>query len=86
MIKVVKFGAQWCTSCKQLDVLLASYGDKISVDSLDVETHAIEARNHAVRSLPTVLLYKDSELYKTVAGAHVLAHTAEHIKELLDAS
>lgn len=68
-MKVLKFGAPWCGSCKGLTMVIEGAKDKITTEIIDIDidednTHAM---SHKVRSVPTMILLND-------AGAEIKRH------------
>ena len=53
---LVKFGATWCSACKQLTPILESIGVPYEEVSIDEEAGMDIAASHNVQSLPTIML------------------------------
>ena len=72
-LAVVDFWAAWCAPCRMiapiLDQLATEYGPKAKVAKLDVDTNQRTASRFGVRSIPTVLFFKDGKLVDQVIGA-----------------
>lgn len=61
-IVLVDFGAAWCAPCKrQLPILeqFAQTNPKIKVVSLDIDDSPITARKYGIRSVPTLIFFKE---------------------------
>lgn len=69
-LKLLKFSAEWCTSCKNLSKKLKETPlDNIEVEEIDVEKDDDIAEKYSIRNLPTcVLLGKDDEVIKRFSG------------------
>ncbi len=71
-ISVVDFGADWCAPCRALDPVLFDLSEtlkgKAEVYRVDVDQHPELAANFNVRSLPTVIIFKDGALREKLIG------------------
>jgi len=55
-MKVIKFGADWCESCKTLTKLLDELNTKVPIESFDIEKDFEYASMCGVRSVPTLIM------------------------------
>ena len=80
-IILVDFWADWCGPCKKMSPILDEVSDefKLPVGKLNVDENPKKSLEYAIRSIPTMVLFKDGLPVHTITGArpkHVL------IKEL----
>jgi thioredoxin 1 len=73
-LAIVDFWAVWCQPCKlvapMVEELAEQYEDRgLRVRKLDVDSNPRVASRFAVRSIPSVLFFKDGELVDRVVGA-----------------
>ena len=70
---LVDFWAEWCGPCKMIAPILeeaaGEYGDKLSVVKLNVDESPNIAQKFGIRSIPTLMLFKDGAVQAQKLGA-----------------
>ncbi len=65
-LAVIEFGATWCGPCRMMapiiDELATAYAGKAFVGKADVEECPDATELYAIRSVPTILFFKNGEL------------------------
>jgi thioredoxin 1 len=72
-LAVVDFWATWCGPCRMIAPILEQLSDefagRVKVTKLDVDANQRTAMRFQVRSIPTLLFFKDGKLVDQVIGA-----------------
>jgi len=69
---IVDFWATWCGPCRQIAPVLDSIAEEheeLSVVKIDIDASPQIAQMYNVMSVPTLMVFRDGEVIKTVTGA-----------------
>jgi thioredoxin 1 len=84
---LVDFWAEWCGPCKMvapvLDELAKEYEGKIKIAKVDVDQNQQVAGNFNIRSIPTLLFFKNGQVVKQLVGAHPKTKLVAEIQEVI---
>ncbi len=84
---LVDFYAPWCGPCKALapvlDGLEKQYDGKINIIKIDVDSNPNLANEYNIRSVPTLLFFKDGNIISTIKGALPKQKIEETINSLI---
>jgi len=69
---IVDFWAEWCGPCKMLTPILeelsVDLSNEINVVKVNLDDNQELAMNYSIRSIPTLLLFKEGNLIDTKVG------------------
>lgn len=84
---LVDFWATWCGPCKMISPIVDQVATEMAgtakVGKVNVDDSAALANRFNVRSIPTLLFFKNGELVDTIVGATSKDNILSHLKALL---
>ena len=86
-LSMVDFWAEWCGPCRLIAPFVSELADvfvgRVRVGKLDVDANRSTSMRFGVRSIPSVLFFKDGQHVDTVIGAVPKAQLEKKIDQHL---
>ncbi len=80
---LIDFWAEWCGPCKMIAPILSEaadeYADKLAIVKLNVDENPNTAQKFSIRSIPTLILFKDGAVQAQKLGAMSKSQLTEFI-------
>ena len=70
-LSVIKYGASWCGPCRVLAPILEGVSQKfddVNFGEIDVDSQQEIAREQGIRSVPTIIFFKNGEIIERLVG------------------
>ena len=84
---LVDFWATWCGPCRQIAPIVEDLADEFEgrakVGKVDVDDNPQTAQQFGVRSIPTLLFFKNGEVQETLVGASGKKPLKNKLEELV---
>lgn len=84
---LVDFWAEWCGPCKMIAPVLEALADehagKLKIAKLNIDENEATAPKYGIRSIPTLILFRDGKVEATKIGASSKSELAAFIDQAL---
>lgn len=78
--QILRFTASWCSPCKMLAASLQNVTTDIPIQVVDIDERVDLARQHNVRSVPTLLMLDDDKEVGRLTGVQTTLSIEDWIR------
>jgi len=69
MKKLEYYSASWCSPCKMLKPIMQELKDNgLNIEMIDIEQNPKMSSKNNVKSVPTIIIYKDNKEFERFVG------------------
>jgi thioredoxin 1 len=83
---LIDFWAEWCGPCKMIAPILNEaadeYADRMTVAKLNIDENPNAAAKFGIRSIPTLMLFKDGNVHAQKLGAMSKSQLTEFLDSI----
>jgi thioredoxin 1 len=84
---IIDFWAEWCAPCRAIAPIVKDladqYGDKVKIAKLNIDENPSVPGRYGIRSIPTVLAFKDGAVVDQITGARPKSAFEQMVEKLL---